>query len=64
MHAILFNGNIATYRGSGDAAGEVAALRPPNRTVTGIIRDNVFTGQRLIGAVCHFSVQMRKAIDN
>ena len=53
--------------GSVNTAGEILASRqsiPPKRvfvTVSGTIRDKVFTGQLLVQQYCHYSVQMTLA---
>jgi len=71
IHEELFSGARPTYQGSVNAAGEVSASfqskAPPTNigqqtifTMSGTIHDKVFTGQRLHGHGCHFSVQMVK----
>ena len=63
IHEILY-GSTATYRGGVNALGEVSALRPPDRMVTGTMHDSTFTGQHVHGHGfnrCHYSVQMQKA---
>jgi hypothetical protein len=66
FHEIFFNGGRRTYRGGIDAAGLVSASHQSSSefwTVSGIIDDKVFTGQRVIGYGhrCYFSIKMDKA---
>ena len=52
-----------TFQGSVDAAGEisVSASTPAGlRTLTGTIRDKVFSGRRLAAKICHYTIQMVK----
>ena len=56
--------NVRGYRSSVNAAGEISALRYQERLseyimISGAIRDKVFTGQRVNGHVCYYSVQMQ-----
>ena len=52
-----------TFQGSVDAAGEisVSASTPAGlRTLTGTIRDKVFSGRRLAAQICHYTIHMVK----
>lgn len=67
IHEVMFNGPGSIYRGSVNAAGEISAFQyqEPSSTYVmflGAIRDEVFTGQRVIGHVCYYSVQMQMAL--
>jgi hypothetical protein len=70
IHEIHFDGAGPVYRGSVNAAGEVSASRQSKAIATdgqnffivsGIIKDKVFTGQRLRGTAsrgCSYSFEM------
>jgi hypothetical protein len=67
IHEVMFNGRGSIYRGSVNAAGEISAFQyqEPYSTYVmffGAIREKVFAGQRVIGHVCYYSVQMQMAL--
>ena len=64
--AMPFNNGLTaklTFQGSVNAAGEISASASTPagpRTLTGTIRDKVFSGRRLAAKICHYTIQMVK----